>query len=126
MLGDKIKQLRVSQGLNQTEFAKKLFVTPGAVSQWETGRTVPDTGRLIEIANTFSIPLDYFSEKQYTEAELITQQVLNKLEKVPKTAEARIVSGGMDKMPKDQREKILSGLSAMFPHFFEEEDDNEG
>ena len=126
MLGDKIKQLRVSQGLNQTEFAKKLFVTPGAVSQWETGRTVPDTGRLIEIANTFSIPLDYFSEKQYTEAELITQQVLNKLEKVPKTAEARIVSGGMDKMPKDQREKILAGLSAMFPHFFEEEEKNDG
>lgn len=114
MLSDKIKELRLSQGLNQSDFAKRLYVTPGAVSQWETGRTIPDTERLIAIANEFKIPLDYFSDKEYTETELITQQVLAKLESVPKTAEARIVSGGMDKLPKEQREQILNVVRAMF------------
>lgn len=114
MLAEKIKTLRISQGLNQTEFAKRLFVTPGAVSQWETGRTVPDTERLMAISKEFSIPLNYFSETQYTEQELITQQVLTKLESIPKTAEAQILATGIDKLPKEQREQALNVVRAMF------------
>ena len=44
--------------------------------------------------------------------------------RVPITEEARIVSGGMDKLPKEQREQILNVLRAMFsqnPGLFEEE-----
>ena len=120
MLGDKIKMLRISQGLNQTAFAKKIFVTPGAVSQWETGRTIPDTERLMMIAKTFQIPLDFFSEepnsKQYTEAELITEQLMNKLSQ-PKTEEARILAKGIDKLPKEQREQALAVVRAMFAKY---------
>lgn len=128
MLGEKIKQLRISQGLSQTEFAKRLFVTPGAVSQWEKNRTAPDTERLMAIAREFSIPLDYFSDKQYSEAELIKQQVLIKLNGKPKTVEARIVSGGMDKLPQEQREQILNMLRAMYvksPDLFRDEKGND-
>lgn len=57
MLGDRIKELRLSLGLNQAEFAKRLYVTPGAVSQWEKGATRPDTDRLIKIAVEFNVPL---------------------------------------------------------------------
>ena len=127
MLSEKIKTLRLSQGLNQADFAKRLFVTPGAVSQWETGRSIPDTERLMAIAKEFSIPLNYFSEKEVSETELITQQVLEKLNKLPKTSEARIVSGGMDKLPKEQREQILNVVRAMcanHPELFKEGDDD--
>lgn len=114
MLGDKIKQLRLSLGISQTDFAKRLFVTPAAVSQWEKGLTMPDTERLLKISKEFAVPLDYFSDMEYTETELITQHVLAKLDSLPKTAEARIVSGGMDKLPKEQREQILNVVRAMF------------
>ena len=62
MLGEKIKNLRQAKGMNQTEFAKAMFVTSGAVSQWEKGLTRPDTDRLMQIAKLFSVPLDYFSD----------------------------------------------------------------
>ena len=120
MLGDKIKMLRISQGLSQTDFAKRLFVTPAAVNQWEKGTTKPDTERLMTIAKIFCIPLDFFSDdpnsKQYTEAELITQQVLNKLSQ-PKTEEARILAHGIDKLPKAQREQALNVVRAMFAQY---------
>ena len=120
MFADKIKQLRISQGLNQTEFARRLYVTPGAVSQWETGRTVPDTERLMAIANEFSIPLDYFSEGEakYSETELIRQHLLIELGATqPKTSEARILAQGVDKLPKEQREQALNVVRAMFAKY---------
>ena len=127
ILGEKIKQLRLSQGLNQTEFAKRLFVTPGAVSQWEKNRTAPDTERLLAIANEFSIPLDYFSEKESTEADLIKKQLLIKLGDLPKTRETKILVRGMDKLPKAQREQALNVVKAMFTQYsdyFEEKEDD--
>lgn len=117
MLADKIKMLRKSQGLNQTEFAKRLFVTQGAVYQWETGRTTPDTARLLAMAKEFSVPLDYFSDDKpdITEAELIKQHLLIELgADKPKTDEARIIAAGVDRLPKVQREQALDVVKAMF------------
>lgn len=128
MLGDKIKTLRISQGLTQNDFAKKLFVTPAAVSQWEKGKTIPDTERLMSICRAFSIPLSYFSDDtEMTEGELITQQLLSRLNGLPKTEEAIIISGGIDKMPKEEREKAVNVMKVVFSkyadYFKEEEDD---
>ena len=121
MIGEKIKMLRVSQGLSQVEFAKRCYVTPGAVSQWETGRTIPDTERLMSIAKEFSIPLDYFvegdGEKPYTEGDLIRQQVLLKIKNEPKTDEAKILAKGIDRLPKAQREQALNVVRAMFTQY---------
>ena len=122
VLGEKIKTLRISQGLNQTDFAKRLFVTPGAVSQWETGRSVPDTERLMSIAKVFSVPLDYFSDDpegtKYSEAELIKQHLLIELgAQQPKTEEAQILAKGIDRLPKAQREQALNVVRAMFAQY---------
>lgn len=117
MLSDKIRMLRLSQGLSQTDFAKRLFVTPGAVNQWESGKTSPDTARLIAMAKEFAVPLDYFSDggKEYTEAELIKQHLLIELgASQPKTEEAKILAKGIDKLPKEKREQALNVIKAMF------------
>lgn len=131
MLSDKIKMLRLSQGLSQTDFAKRLYVTPGAVNQWESGKTSPDTARLIAMAKEFSIPLDYFSDggKEYTEAELIKQHLLIELGAIqPKTEEAKILARGIDKLPKEKREQALNVVKAMFIQYadlFQKGDDDE-
>lgn len=125
MLADKIRMLRISQGLSQTDFAKRLFVTPGAVNQWEKGKTSPDTARLMSMAREFSVPLSYFSDDEEKETELSTDRVISQLENVPKTPEARAVSWGMDKLPKEQRELILNMVTAMFPNKFTKGDDDE-
>lgn len=124
MFGEKIKMLRKSQGLTQTEFAKRLFVSSAAVSQWEKDQTRPDMERLMRIAKEFKIPLDYFSDEkpEITEAELIKQQVLFELgAKQPKTEEAKFISMAIDKMPPKEREKVMNVLKVMYADYFTED-----
>ena len=44
-----ILALRTQKGMSQDELAEKVFVSRQAVSRWENGETVPNTGN-IEIA----------------------------------------------------------------------------
>ena len=53
-----IKLGRITKELSQTEFAKMVGVTPGAVSQWEQGRTFPNPCRLKKISEILEISLD--------------------------------------------------------------------
>ena len=57
-LDEKIKNIRMANGLSQTEFAARVFVTRQAVSKWEKGRSLPSTESLECIAREFSVPLE--------------------------------------------------------------------
>lgn len=59
MLNKRIKELRLSQGLNQVSFAKKLSVTKQTVSNWENNNIQPSIDMLIKIADYFSVSTDY-------------------------------------------------------------------
>ena len=59
MFANRIKELRVSMGLNQVEFAKKLNVTKQSVSNWENGNIQPSIDMLVKIAKVFSVSADY-------------------------------------------------------------------
>ena len=61
MLSSNIAKLRKRNGLTQIEFAKKLHVTQSAVSHWESGRTMPDTTQLFNIAQLFGMTVDELS-----------------------------------------------------------------
>ena len=53
-----IKELRKSKGLTQTELALQIGVLPNAISQWETGRRKPRTGKLKRIAKVLDCTVD--------------------------------------------------------------------
>lgn len=59
MLSKRIKILRINAGMNQSQLAEKLNVSPSAVGMYEQGRRVPAVDMLIEIANLFDVSLDY-------------------------------------------------------------------
>lgn len=52
--GFRVKLCRQTLELNQTEFARKLRITQGTVSDWETEKTFPGRGMLRLIADLFS------------------------------------------------------------------------
>ena len=52
---DQIKEIRKKEGLTQEELALKLSITRQAVSNWETGKNLPDIEILINISNVFNI-----------------------------------------------------------------------
>ena len=53
-----IKKMRKENGLTQAELADKLNISFQAVSKWETGETLPDTGILLELCNILNISVD--------------------------------------------------------------------
>ncbi len=59
MLNKRIKELRLSHGLNQVAFAKELSVTKQTVSNWENNNIQPSVDMLVKIADYFSVGTDF-------------------------------------------------------------------
>lgn len=55
----RIKTLRVSRGLIQTELARIMSVTRSSVNAWEMGISVPTAAKLVELAMFFHVSADY-------------------------------------------------------------------
>ena len=48
-IGEKIKELRNKQKMTQEKLAQYLNVTVSAVSQWESGKTMPDVTMIVPL-----------------------------------------------------------------------------
>lgn len=59
MFEERIKKLRLSLGLNQIQFGRKLFVSKQCISNWENGNIQPSIDMIIKISKTFSVSADY-------------------------------------------------------------------
>lgn len=59
MISDTIKQLRKRNYLTQADFAKRIGVTQGTVSQWEHGLTAPNSSQLRSISEAFGLSIDF-------------------------------------------------------------------
>ena len=58
-LASRLAEARKNSGLTQGQAADKLHVTTQSVSSWETGNSIPDTDRLPEIAELYSVTTDW-------------------------------------------------------------------
>jgi len=66
-IGNFIAQLRREKGLTQKELAECLGVTDKAVSRWETGKGLPDTATLPELARILEVSLEELLQGQRQE-----------------------------------------------------------
>lgn len=57
-LGDKIRTLRISNGLTQKKLAEELDITRQAVARWEQNLNMPSAAKLIELSKLFNVPLE--------------------------------------------------------------------
>ncbi|MBE6529922.1 MAG: helix-turn-helix transcriptional regulator [Ruminococcaceae bacterium] len=57
-LSENIKYLRVQNGLNQVDLAKRLNVTKQCVSNWENDNVLPSVSMLNQIADFFGVSTD--------------------------------------------------------------------
>ena len=71
-MGAKIKELRETAGMTQTELADKVGVSKSVVSAYEKGIRNPSNKTLQLIANTFGVSLLSFFEKGQWKREDIT------------------------------------------------------
>lgn len=59
MLGARIAALRRAAGMNQSELARHLQVSPSAVGMYEQGRREPSAETLVAISRLFGVSVDY-------------------------------------------------------------------
>ena len=59
MLWNKIKDLRKDKHITQKELAKLMNVSQQTVGAWETGRAIPGSDTLGELADLFNVSTDY-------------------------------------------------------------------
>ena len=57
-LNENIKKMRISRGMNQVEFARRVGVTKQCVSNWENDNVVPSIEMLVKIADVFNVRTD--------------------------------------------------------------------
>ena len=109
MLAETIKDIRRRNFLNQTQFANRIGVTQGTVSQWENGLTRPNSDQLRSISVAFNISIDDLLRGENT-----TEPSPG----VPKTPEARLLAKGVDTMPEEQRKAFLNMMISLRPDVF--------
>jgi len=59
-IGEKIRKLRLTKGLSQKDLAKHVGVTYQQIQNYEKGKSKIPVDRLIKIAETLEVSLDYF------------------------------------------------------------------
>lgn len=112
-IGKRIAELRKARGLNQEQLSELALLSRVTIAKYESGRVEPGAQALSRIADALEVTTDVLLGRS-EELPAIQQ---------PKTSEARAVSFGMDKLPKEQREMILNMVCAMFPNKFEKGED---
>ena len=62
--GEKLQKLRQKAGLSQDALAERLDVSRQAVSRWERDETMPETEKVVALADLFGVTTDYLLRNQ--------------------------------------------------------------
>ncbi len=57
-IGDKLKDLRISNSYSQEELSEILLVTRQAISRWEVGNSLPTIDNLIELSKLYKVSFE--------------------------------------------------------------------
>lgn len=88
-LGEKIKNIRISNNLKQSELADILHISEKTISSWENNRTTPDLNMIYKISNYFKKSFYYLISDDYIN--LNNNEIEIKL-KVDKSEHERILN----------------------------------
>ena len=77
-LSNKIYEMRKAHGLSQEQLAEKLDVSRQSVSKWESGESIPELERLVEISKIFNVTTDYLLKESEVDELTIRTEMLEK------------------------------------------------
>lgn len=108
-VGNKIRNMRKSLGLNQAEFAKRIGATVPAVSNWENGRNLPNNERLTQIAKVADTSVNelLYGSKQAYITNVIQEYCKKNEAQVNETALNKTIQQYPDKTTYEPAEGII-------------------
>ena len=89
-VGDRIIELRKKQNLSQGKLAEAVGVTRQAVSKWETGQSLPDSGKLILLSQILSTDIEYLTTGRVNDA-IRPPVVIKTVERIETPVEVPVV-----------------------------------
>lgn len=81
VIAQNIINLRKEHKLTQAELAERLSYSDKAVSKWERAESVPDISVLKEIADLFSVTVDYLISEKHEKPVVITKKTVTPIMK---------------------------------------------
>jgi transcriptional regulator with XRE-family HTH domain len=89
-VGDRITELRKKNNMSQAALADAVGVSRQAVSKWETGLSLPDSSKLILLAQILSTDIEYLSTGRVNDA-IRPPVVIKTVERVETKVEVPVV-----------------------------------
>ena len=89
-VGDRIVELRKKNNMSQAALADAVGVSRQAVSKWETGLSLPDSSKLILLAQILSTDIEYLSIGRVNDA-IRPPVVIKTVERVETKVEVPVV-----------------------------------
>ncbi|MFW3588922.1 helix-turn-helix domain-containing protein [Vagococcus fluvialis] len=89
-IANKLKNKRKEHNLTQEQISQKLHVSRQTISNWETGKSVPDIYNLVELSNLYDISLD-----ELIKEDIVMMKELKKENKVKKMINKLIMISGV-------------------------------
>ena len=71
-IADKIISLRKRNGWSQEELAEQMNVSRQSVSKWESGQSIPDINKILELSRIFGVTTDYLLKDDVERPEPLT------------------------------------------------------
>ena len=88
-IGKFIAACRKEEGMTQAELAEKLGISDRAVSKWENGKSMPDSGIMLELCGFLKINVNELLSGERIMAELYSKQVEENLLAMRREVEER-------------------------------------
>ena len=87
-VGERIAELRKNENISQVQLAKLLSVSRQAVSKWETGQSLPDSMKMILLAEVLKTDVEYLTTGRRNDAIrppviIKSVEIVEKKEEVP-------------------------------------------
>ena len=84
-LGETIQSLRKEKGFSQEVLAEKIGVSRQAVSKWESGASIPEIEKLIELSKLFGVSLHHLLQVAEPKAQVGQRETGTQTEPFPQT-----------------------------------------
>ena len=111
-VGQRIQQIMIDRKISQNRLAKAAQISQSGLSSIISGSSSPKEVTLSAIANALGCSV----------AELMGEEEEQQRD-IPKTHEAQIISGAVDAMPPEYRERALNMMKAVYSEYFDKADE---
>ena len=78
---NRIKDLREDRDLKQSELARSTGIDQRTISNYETGKTKPDSESLIKLADFFDVSIDYLVGRNYSKPTPDRVEIIERIQK---------------------------------------------